>query len=206
MKPLAVSLDLLQGESNASQGLIIPTLTALKVRIGQVGGGSLTQAMKKALLQAIEKRFEHYFLINEKNRELILASMSLPQFKRCFVNGTFEKRKTIDMLIEECIQLSKEESTEFPGETNECQDNTSSNKDDFYVTFEDIPHQKNSIESDIETEVSRYLCDVRKNVEILNEYPHIKKVYYKHNTTLSSSAPVERLFSQSNNSNLIFRP
>lgn len=60
-----------------------------------------------------------------------------------------------------------------------------------------------SIETDIEMEVDRYLNDSRKGITILNEYPNIKKNYFDFNTTLSFSAAVERMFSQSK---MIFRP
>lgn len=55
----------------------------------------------------------------------------------------------------------------------------------------------NTIDSQIETEVSQFLRDVRVENSILRDYRYIQPVFYKYNTTLSSSAPVERVFSQS---------
>lgn len=57
--------------------------------------------------------------------------------------------------------------------------------------------RRNSIDSEIESEVSRFLCDMRSDLDILNEYPNVRGIYNKYNTTISSSAPVERAFSQS---------
>ena len=44
-------------------------------------------------------------------------------------------------------------------------------------------------------EVLQYLQDPGKSFEILERYPNIKKVFMRCNTSLPSSAPVERLFS-----------
>lgn len=55
----------------------------------------------------------------------------------------------------------------------------------------------------MEAEVERFFDDDRQDVNILNEYPHIREVYLRHNTTLSSSAAIERVFSLSA---LIFTP
>ena len=62
---------------------------------------------------------------------------------------------------------------------------TASNFLDFKVPSTDIkPNQ-----------IERYLCDSRTEIEILKEYPQILDLFIIHNTTIPSSAPVERLFS-----------
>jgi hypothetical protein len=47
----------------------------------------------------------------------------------------------------------------------------------------------------IETEVSSYLADPDRSLTVLNKYPLVKSAFIKFNTTLPSSAAVERLFS-----------
>jgi len=41
----------------------------------------------------------------------------------------------------------------------------------------------------------KFLDDSNKDLEMLNRYPLIKKLFVHHNAVLPSSAPVERLFS-----------
>lgn len=60
-----------------------------------------------------------------------------------------------------------------------------------------------SIENQIETEVARYLSDTCCELKMLDDYRCIRAVFFKFNTTLSSSAPVERVFSQTM---MIFTP
>lgn len=198
MRPVAVSLDRLQGEQNASQGFIIPTLITMKFRISEVAGGNLTETFKRLLLEAIAKRFDTYFHIMETNRELLLAAMTLPQFKSNFIEDSLDERRAREMLRDECVRLSSDDTRALDSMLHEPVD-----EEDFFISFNHNNIRRNSIENQIESEISRYMVDARKNIEILDEYPNIKNVYYKHNTTLSSSSSVERLFSHCK---LIFRP
>ncbi|KYQ56388.1 hypothetical protein ALC60_04661, partial [Trachymyrmex zeteki] len=43
-------------------------------------------------------------------------------------------------------------------------------------------------------EVLSYLEDKSKELDILNLYPHVKQIFFKYDTSLSLSAPVERFF------------
>lgn len=198
MKPVAVALDRLQGEKNTSQGFILPTLFAMKFHITSLEGGNALQVMKKAMLESIAKRYSVFFEINELNRDFILSAVSLPQFKTYFIENAIDERSARDLLKYECVQLAKENQTE--PDANHF--NEPNNDDAFFLSFSHNS-RRNSIENDIEAEIARYLIDDRKDVAILNEFRNVKKVYYRYNTTLSASAAIERVFSQSL---LIFRP
>lgn len=72
--------------------------------------------------------------------------------------------------------------------------------DDNFFSFENTQVTSST---KAEEEIRNYLQDPCKALDSLKLYPIIKSLFLKYNTTLPSSAPVERLFSQGG---LIFTP
>lgn len=67
----------------------------------------------------------------------------------------------------------------------------SDDHDDFFF-FE---QQGTAHDESEEEELQRFLKSKSTNIEMLNDYPKIKKLFIKYNTALPSSASVERMFS-----------
>lgn len=191
--PVATALDKLQGEKNGCQGFIVPTLMAMRHHIVRQNCRQITHEFKNAMLKVIDNRFNGYFQITNDNRELLIASASLPRFKTNSFESEENKRFVKDLLIEECRHLSDNVDTIENDENGTTAD---AEKDDFFVSFESSSSRRSSIDDIVESEVNRYLNDHRTNIEILDEYPLIRNVFFRYNTTLSASAAVERLFSQ----------
>lgn len=68
----------------------------------------------------------------------------------------------------------------------------------------EFQNEETVIADNFEAELSAYLIDSRKSVNVLlTNYPTIRAVFIHYNTVLPSSAPVERIF---NFANMILRP
>lgn len=200
MGPFAASLDRLQGEKVASQGYIMPTIISMKYKITSLDGSSLMQAFKKTALEVIDKRFSRYLNVNETTRDLVIAAVSIPQFKTDFIENVSDQQRASNFLLAECTQHCDRTSTDL----RVTRDTNVQVEDDFFVSFANKDDQRRrSLEDSVATEVARYMNDDRKNINTLDEYPLVKKVFMRFNTTLSSSAPIERVFSHSK---LFFRP
>lgn len=201
-EPVARALDVLQGEVNNSQGLIIPVLQSMKLHINSIDvTGNIVRDFKSVLTRLIDKRFGYYFEFNANNKDLLLAAVTHPRIKASFIKEKEDEDFVKKLLVLECKKMSNETVETHPEiiQHNEC-----TNEDDFIITFTASSNaRRNSIENQIESEVANFFLDSSKDFDILNNYRTIKNVFYKYNTTISSSAPVERVFSQTG---MIFTP
>lgn len=211
-EPIARALDVLQREKDNSQGWIIPVLQSMKLRTSLIEeSNNIVRDFKNILIKIIDKRFGHYLEINASNKTLLLAAVTHPRFKSSFIMDKENEDFVKDILVEECKQMCDDTNRDTVGTNVDdpvqhdiAQPERNSQQDDFIITFAtDNNARRKSIENQIETEVSSFLVDSRKEVEMLNDYRYIKSVYYKYNTTLSSSAPIERVFSLTK---MIFTP
>lgn len=92
MKPIARSLDRLQSEKNGAQGYVLPTLMAMKHHVEKVNGNNIANQFKKTMIDVINSRFQNYLLISESNRDLLLATATLPKFKNNFLENEMDKQ------------------------------------------------------------------------------------------------------------------
>lgn len=198
MKPIAISLDKLQGGKNVSIGSVLACVYFIKseialvnlktsdsnvVKIRNVGND-----MKKAVQNAFEKRFSGLMKFQPVNKELILASISHPVYKFKWIveeeNIVIARNFLEQEMQNMCPPI-------IPLENEEIQDSD----DEFLLNHNIMSSTRRlSCDNNAANEIFNFLEDREKPLSMLNKYPLIKEVFKKYNTT--SSAPIERLFSQ----------
>lgn len=199
MKPVATSLDRLQGEKESSQGFILPSLLTMKHNVKALDGLVILKNCRDAMLGVIENRFSGHLIINYSNKELLLAAVSIPRFKTDFIEEDSDVAIAKEILLDEAKILQTENVNEI--ENVQIENET---ENDFFISFASKREiRRNSTDAVLEEEIKRYLNDSRKEHSMLHDYPNIKNIFYRHNTSLCASAAVERVFSQSN---MIFTP
>ena len=197
LQPFARGLDILQGENKCFYGTLLPTLEAVlkKIRDIKTNLSSMTTGLAFSLEDSIKNRFENIF----DSKAAILAAITLPKFKLRWVDTQSKKDSYKQMLIDEMRQFVEEnrvaENEDAAVQTTASQDEGSQKRDHFY----DFPSDDESTSTDsVEIEAANYLSTTDKDLDCLHRYPIIKSLFFKYNTTLPSSAPVERLFSLGN--------
>ena len=185
LKPLSRGLDILQGEDNCYYGALLPTLATIikKTKALKPDLSIMTTGLADAIESSIKKRFRKVF----DSKDAVIAAVTSPKFKLKWVESQETKDRYKQMLLDEMRLLEDDviiESTVVEAKDKE-------KKRDFYEFESDDDDQSaNSTES----EVMEYLSNA-KTLECLHKHPKIKRLFLKFNTTLPSSAPVERLFS-----------
>lgn len=122
---------------------------------------------------------------------LVLAAISLPLFKTQFIMDDTSEEYARAIVRSEMMRYSAQVV-----ETESINDTDNSIRHDFFVYSTNRNHRRTSLEDILSAEFQRYLNDERTSLDILGEYPHMKQIYLRYNTTLSASAAVERIFSQ----------
>jgi len=125
-------------------------------------------------VQSIHRRFD--------SKSAIIAAITVPKFKLRWVETQQKKDSLKQMLLDEMplydhVAVVEEESQ-------------SSQRKKIFT----ILNPESDTEDTVESEARAYLSKAKK-VDCLHNYPIIKRLFLKYNTTLPSSAPLERLFS-----------
>ncbi|GAA6109900.1 uncharacterized protein LOC107573587 [Tachysurus ichikawai] len=189
MKPLTVSLDILQGEESCYYGTLLPIIEVLMSKLLEIKEGLIiATGLPEAI--AIKTRFAS---VLEKN-DAILAAVTLPMFKLRWLRDQRKKEMVKGMLAAECHKLIPrpgpvQQAAKMPV-SQTTPDSSSFNVQDFFC-FEEA----DDTFSTVETEVMTYLRTPKTGMEILKQFATIKEISLKKNAATPSRAPVERLFS-----------
>ncbi|KAL1268804.1 hypothetical protein QQF64_034167 [Cirrhinus molitorella] len=180
LKPLAYAIDLLQGENNCFLGFIIPTVLGLKAKLTEkISQVQFSANIISAMVKSIDTRFREVLASHDAR----MAASTILKFHMWWLPAD-ERENMRRLMIQEAALLDIVPSAELTTTEN---GQMSGDMDDNFFSFE----------------IRNYLQDPCKTLDSLKLYPIIKSLFLIYNTTLPSSAPAERLFSQGG---LIFTP
>ena len=196
MGPLAISLDKLQGEKSSYLGFVAPTILALRLLLIQMNDLVHCRPLCFNIISSLEKRLDYILDLKKvKSKSFILSAISHPKFKLSWVPDRY-KSYCKQIFIDECNSIKTDKDVAL--NTNENIDSDSSDQEFFQILSEnclDVEIDIHSNRNNINVQALEYLHSNNKDFTVLNSFSIIKKIFFKYNTTLPSSAPVERLFS-----------
>lgn len=202
MEPLATATDKLQEEKKSFLGYVTPTILSLK-RF-QINFSNLVHCKPLSLIiiKSLERRFEYIFdLTNHKSKSFILASMSHPKFKNNWVPARFAETCK-QLFINECISLSVSTCLNSDSDYSDFNPESDGSDQEFFndllsTILMNKPSESGKMRKRnfISAQALSFLNKKKTDLNVLNTYKYVKQIFLKYNTTLPSSAPVERLFS-----------
>lgn len=150
-----------------------------------------SKGLKDSVFKAIDKRFKHILTFSSaESRPYILSSVFHPKFKMNWVPKD-DIPYVKDIFLTECNKLYNSNLSFEPSESVLDED------DDFFSVFNEIEDTVgNRQERVAELEALEYITNKNKSLNILDNTKVLKHAFLKYNTTLPSSASVERLFSK----------
>lgn len=200
LKPIACSLDKLQGEKNVRLGCVIPCLFYIKSEVAKVelltcqSTNTKVKAvgndMKKALESVFQKRFSSFMKFEPCNREIILAAVTHPVYKFKWIDDPEN-----NIIIARNYLETEMQSMHTEVETANVIENNENSEDEFLSTQAHTSIRRMSSDSVLGNEIFNFIDDNDKCLSMLSKYKLISAAFRKFNTTLSSSVPIERLFS-----------
>jgi len=205
MKPIAAALNKLQAEKECYYGCLLPTLLVTQDALASLDLVEANHLRLKhcspllaSVISGFKSRFGNFLSLTPSAEvtTALLASTSLPYFKVRWLSllqeSSFGDHDATVKQVKEKLKIAARNCNSDGCDIIESRD--SSSDDDFFKTM-DGSFSSTSKSNKDDLELLSYLQDTSKAVNSLVKYPLIKNVFKKYNTTLPSSAPVERLFS-----------
>jgi hypothetical protein len=206
LQPLARTLDFLQGDKGCFFGMLLPKIIQLRNKLFLIRDGNLvhTKPLVSEIINGLSSRFDDMLNLRPSADDAILAAVLTPQYKLRWVPP--DRREAVSGLcMTRVVGLSSAGSGRgthtSASSTTADQEHFSSEDDYGYGPDTNETHLQQPVsvashqESIVKIETMHYLDNPSKELSSLLAYPHVKAAFVKYNTTLPSSAAVERLFS-----------
>ncbi len=222
-EPVAVALDMLQGEAQAYFGTLLPTIIVAKQKLEEmISTRGVLQHCKyyaKALLEGLNKRFEHL----ESDKKCLLASAFHPRFRELLWLSEEKRpglRKKMEGLVAANLKKRVEEADlSFAVDNDNGDAGTSAEAEvtgavpclhpDYFKSITVAPTargRRNIIDVNA-TKIVKTCTETISSVKLedsdFQREPSLIDLFIEFNTPVPSSAGVERLFSQAGD---ILRP
>ncbi|XP_077380569.1 uncharacterized protein LOC144020710 isoform X1 [Festucalex cinctus] len=205
MKPVADTLNSLQGEDNAYMGILLPTLLVLKRWLQHQQRGELLYArpLVQSLLRGFDKRFVSLF----EDQDLLMASALHPSFTPAVLSKIVPDQANAikDRIFKELKAMVQ--STEQQQAT-QAQPQVKSHQDRVFKEL--FGTDQMLISQDVDQVLLASIQDWKPQREALSwaAFPKAHReawvdLFIKYNTPLPSSAAVETMFAKASN---IFKP
>ncbi|XP_072530968.1 zinc finger BED domain-containing protein 4-like [Salminus brasiliensis] len=177
MKPVVKAFDILQSETNTHMGWLLPVIFQLQAKLSRLETSSkMCLPLIRAIQDGVQKRFGGMM----EDPELIAAAILLPKYKNTWTEradiletGLVYVRQHLEQMVEAEVEQVRQHS---------------SDEEVFFSLIKSIRAQGTE-------ELDGYLACVSNKMDLLNSFPHIKKLSLRLNTGLPASAACERLFS-----------
>lgn len=190
MKPIAVALDILQGETTAYMGILLPVITITLDKLTSIiDGDGVDKKLKyceplvNTLIAGVRERFASQ--LNDIDN--MLASAFHPQFKLSWLNDGEKTERVKDRMVRLINEKEK-----YHDEHSSSED---TGENDF---FAGLRKRSTSRENAGKKQVNAYLeMPITKELPTPQTFPSraFLELFIKYNTGIPSSAAVERMFS-----------
>lgn len=206
LRPLAMGLDVLQGDHRTCMGYILPVLYGIKSSIErnieeEIYATEHGGKFHDILMDCFNKRFSESMQICDENKDLIIAAAVHPNFKLSWLQDEPSREFVQGMLINACVDVANTTKRNEP--INDSNENDSSKStpqvSSFFAHLRTKENQRRSSSEDSTTlDVIKYVMQPLADPTLFEfcSSSVLIEVFRKFNTTLSSSGPVERIFSK----------
>lgn len=194
-KPLATTLDSLQGDKESYYGMLLPKLSVLVYELTKLSetASVVTKSLVAAILDGVRSRFPILDLQQSQSKCAILAAVSNPMYKLRWV--TMDQRNDVQRIFTAAIRRVHNASMHCMHNAVASNSITSEETDEFHMFRGPDVANTNINSAAVDIEVANYLANGSKELSMLQLYPSVRQLFLETNTTLPSSAAVERLFS-----------
>lgn len=203
LKPVAIALDILQGDKRACQGYVLPTLYGIQASLEENLNDRLFVSdygiiMNECVQNSLSQRFKAMMEFNDENKDLILAAAIHPNFKITWITNETDREYAQALLINTYIKLANTQNAQTSPSTSQesrCDDDSTESR-----FFQRLRHNERRTSGDdtLTFDVWKFLLQSTEDHDLtqVRGIPILDELFRQYNTTLSSSASIERIFSK----------